>query len=66
MEGHFAWPNVDVLCGECGFMMYPESRYRPGESFDRIVRCPNKDCTHFGILYRVPKSAAFQLEKVEA
>ena len=48
----YCYPNFQVLCGECGWMMdgstVSDHSVRP---FKYRVMCTNESCRHHGIIY---------------
>lgn len=65
MADHIAWPNVDVICGECGWAMCPLvelAEHKVGGTFKRVVQCRNQYCSKTGILYELEPESAIKLK----
>lgn len=59
---HNAWPNVSIICGECGWLMFPDiagNGYRP---IKRLVFCKNPGCKYERKVFEVVPESALKLK----
>lgn len=68
LRTHFAWFNVGVLCGDCGWEMDidTDKSFSVGYKWlRRVVFCYNPECSQNQIRYEVQKSSAVNLVEVK-
>lgn len=64
-RAYWAWPSVDILCGECCWAMYPFKTKYEGKPVRRLVYCVNHVCKYAFKVREVKVAHALELTQSE-